>query len=40
MVERLAILPEELPLLVCSNGTILKQPTDAEAGICLGTGSD
>ena len=36
MVERLGILPEELPLLVCSNGTILKRPTDAEAGICLG----
>jgi thioredoxin reductase (NADPH) len=36
MVERLGILPEELPLLVCSNGTVLKRPTDAEAGICLG----
>jgi thioredoxin reductase (NADPH) len=36
MVERLGILPEELPLLVCADGTILKRPTDAEAGICLG----
>jgi thioredoxin reductase (NADPH) len=36
LVERLGILPEELPLLVCSNGTVLKRPTDAEAGICLG----
>jgi len=36
MVERLGILPEELPLLVCANGTVVKRPTDAEAGICLG----
>ncbi|MBK5199323.1 MAG: FAD-dependent oxidoreductase [Methyloceanibacter sp.] len=36
MVERLGILPEELPLLVCSNGTVLKRPTDAEAAACLG----
>src|SRR6478752_867049 len=36
MVERLGIVPEELPLLVCADGTILKRPTDAEAGICLG----
>ena len=36
LVERLGILPEELPLLVCSNGTVLKRPTDSEAGICLG----
>ena len=36
LVERLGILPEELPILVCSNGTVLKRPTDSEAGICLG----
>ena len=36
LVERLGILPEELPLLVCSNGTVLKRPTHSEAGICLG----
>jgi thioredoxin reductase (NADPH) len=36
LVERLGILPKELPLLVCSNGTVLKRPTDSEAGICLG----
>jgi thioredoxin reductase (NADPH) len=36
MVERLGILPEELPLLLCSNGTVLKRPTDAEAAACLG----
>jgi thioredoxin reductase (NADPH) len=36
LVERLAIKPEELPLMICPNGTILKNPTDASAGICLG----
>ena len=28
--------PDELPLMICPNGTVLKRPTDAEAGICLG----
>ncbi len=36
LVERLGVLPSELPLLVCPNGSILKRPTDAEAGVCLG----
>jgi thioredoxin reductase (NADPH) len=36
LVERLGILPEELPLLVCPTGTVLRRPTDAEAGLCLG----
>jgi thioredoxin reductase (NADPH) len=36
LVERFAIRPEELPLMICPNGTILKNPTDAAAGICLG----
>jgi thioredoxin reductase (NADPH) len=36
LIERLGILPEELPLLVCPNGDILKRPTNAEAGMCLG----
>lgn len=35
-VERFGILPHELPLMICPNGTVLKRPTDAEAGICLG----
>jgi len=35
-VERSGVLPEELPLMVCPNGTILKRPTDAEAGVILG----
>ena len=36
IVERSGVLPEELPLMVCPNGTVLKRPTDAEAGIILG----
>ena len=36
LVERLGVLPEELPLMVCPNGTVLKRPTEAEAGVCLG----
>ena len=32
VVERSGVLPEELPLMVCPNGTVLKRPTDAEAG--------
>ena len=36
VVERLGVRPEELPLMLCPNGTVLKRPTDAEAGVCLG----
>jgi thioredoxin reductase (NADPH) len=36
IVERSGVLPEELPLMVCPNGTVLKRPTDAEAGVILG----
>jgi thioredoxin reductase (NADPH) len=36
VVERLGVLPGELPLMVCPNGSVLKRPTDAEAGVCLG----
>ena len=36
LVERIGVLPEELPLMVCPNGTILKRPTDTEAAACLG----
>jgi thioredoxin reductase (NADPH) len=35
-VERLGVQPEDLPLMLCPNGTVLKRPTDAEAGACLG----
>jgi thioredoxin reductase (NADPH) len=36
VVERFGILPQELPLMICPNGSVLKRPTDAEAGLCLG----
>jgi thioredoxin reductase (NADPH) len=40
LVERLGVLPQDLPLMVCANGTVLKRPTDAEAGVCLGITPD
>ncbi len=36
LVERTGVLPGELPLMVCPNGTVLKRPTDAEVAACLG----
>ena len=36
LVERTGVQPEELPVMVCPNGTVLKRPTDAEAAMCLG----
>ena len=36
VIERFGIQPDELPLMVCPNGSLLKHPSDAEAGICLG----
>jgi len=40
LVERAAVQPAELPVLVCPNGTVLKRPTDAEAAMCLGITPD
>jgi len=40
LIERLGILPAELPLMVCPNGNVLKHPTDIEASICLGMTPD
>jgi thioredoxin reductase (NADPH) len=36
MVGRLGIHAEELPLVVCPSGTLLKRPTEAELAACLG----
>jgi thioredoxin reductase (NADPH) len=36
LVERTGVGPDELPVMVCPNGAVLKRPSDAEAGICLG----
>lgn len=35
-VERFGIRDDELPLMICPNGKLLKRPSDAEAGACLG----
>jgi thioredoxin reductase (NADPH) len=40
VVERLGVHPEDLPLMLCPNGTVIKRPTDAEAGVCLGITPD
>lgn len=36
LVERLGVLPGDLPILICPNGTVMRHPSDAEAGIGLG----
>ena len=40
LVARLGVRDEDLPLMVCPNGTVLKRPTDAEAATCLGITPD
>lgn len=36
LVERYAPSPSELPLAVCSNGTVTKNPSEAQLAECLG----
>ena len=36
VLERFGVLSDELPILVCPNGTVLKRPSDTEAAACLG----
>jgi thioredoxin reductase (NADPH) len=36
VIERFAVQPGDLPLMVCPDGTLLKRPTEIEAGACLG----
>jgi thioredoxin reductase (NADPH) len=36
VVERFGVLPDELPIMVCPNGTVLKRPSDIQAAACLG----
>jgi thioredoxin reductase (NADPH) len=40
VVERFGVHPEDLPLMICPDGTVLKHPSDAEAGACLGITPD
>jgi thioredoxin reductase (NADPH) len=35
-LERFGVEPHELPLMICPTGELLKRPSDAEAGMCLG----
>lgn len=35
-VEHYGVEPDELPVMLCPNGQVLRRPTDAEAGACLG----
>ncbi|WP_157218268.1 FAD-dependent oxidoreductase [Flavisphingomonas formosensis] len=35
-LERMAVRPEELPLVVCPNGALLKRPSEAELAACIG----
>jgi thioredoxin reductase (NADPH) len=36
IVERLGVHADDLPLMICPNGTVLRRPTNAEAANCLG----
>jgi thioredoxin reductase (NADPH) len=40
VVERFGVLPDELPIMLCPNGMLLKRPTNAEAAGCLGITPD
>lgn len=36
LVERLGLDPDDLPIMVCPDGAVLKQPSDSEAATALG----
>src|ERR1700736_4052347 len=36
LVGRLGVHADDLPILICPNGTLLRQPSDAQAGVGLG----
>ena len=36
LVEHLGLAEEDLPIVLCPNGTVLKRPSDSEIGACLG----
>jgi thioredoxin reductase (NADPH) len=36
LVERTGVQPDELPLVVCPSGPVLKRPSDEELAACLG----
>jgi thioredoxin reductase (NADPH) len=40
IVERLGVQEDELPIVLCPNGAVLKQPSEAQVGGCLGITPD
>jgi thioredoxin reductase (NADPH) len=40
LVEKTGVQLDELPVMVCPNGTVLKRPSDSEAAMCLGMTPD
>ncbi|MEI5667883.1 FAD-dependent oxidoreductase [Bosea sp. CCNWLW174] len=40
LVERLGVDRDDLPLMICPNGTVLRRPSNADAGACLGITPD
>ena len=40
LVERFGVAPDELPVALCPNGTLLRRPTDAEIALNLGITPD
>ena len=36
LAERLGLLPDDLPIVLCPNGTLLRHPGEVEVGACLG----
>jgi thioredoxin reductase (NADPH) len=36
ILSHMGVAADELPLLVCPGGEVLKKPSDAQAGLCLG----
>jgi thioredoxin reductase (NADPH) len=36
LIEQFGASPEDLPLVICPDGTVLRRPTDAELATCLG----
>jgi thioredoxin reductase (NADPH) len=36
LVEKLGVEPDDLPILLCPDGSIVKKPSDAQAAACLG----
>lgn len=35
-IERFGVHEDDLPLMICPDGTLLRRPTEAQAGACLG----